>query len=119
MLLPEMEQLDQRSYIVEKESGIERILYRNLFYIRKEGKYVVLFHRGGSSRERKTLKEIYGELNAEEFFYVDKSYVVNVQHVLSCRQGELEMRNGDVLPVSRPRHREVREKIMNYWKGYK
>ncbi len=119
VLLPEMEQLDQRSYIVEKESGIERILYRNLFYIRKEGKYVVLFHRGGSSRERKTLKEIYGELNAEEFFYVDKSYVVNVQHVLSCRQGELEMRNGDVLPVSRPRHREVREKIMNYWKGYK
>lgn len=117
VLLPKIEQLDQRSYIIEREDGIEKILYRNIFYIRKDGKYITIAHRNGETRQRKTLQNIYSELNAEEFFYADKSYVVNVQHILSCKRGELNMRDGNVLPVSRPRYHAVREKILEYWKA--
>jgi len=116
VLVPKIEQLDQRSYIIEREDGIEKILYRNIFYIRKDGKYVMISHRNGETRQRKTLQDIYRDLGAEEFFYVDKSYVVNVQHILSCKRGELNMRDGNVVPVSRPRYHAVREKILKYWK---
>ena len=115
VLLPQVEQLDKRSYIMEKDNKIAKILYQDIFYIRKEGKYVTIYHRNGVSRQRKTLQNMYDEIVAEEFFYVDKSYIVNVQHILSCKRGELRMRNGEILPVSRPRYHAVREKILTYW----
>ncbi len=116
-LLTRLAQLDKRSYVLEKENGIERILFRNIFYIRKDGKYVTIFHRYGTSRQRTTLQDIFERLNAKEFFYVDKSYIVNVQHIMFCKRGEIHMRNGEILPVSRPRYNDVKNKIMEYWKG--
>lgn len=116
VLLPQMEQLDQCCYIVEKDNKIEKIYYRNIFYIRKEGKYATIYHKNGTSRQRKTLQNVFEEIQREEFFYVDKSYIVNVRHILSCKRGELYMENGEVLPVSRPRYHLVRERILAYWK---
>ncbi len=115
-LISRLDQLDERSYVLEKENGMERIFYRDIFYIRKDGKYVTIFHRNGENRKRTTLQDILKQLNAEEFFYVDKSYIVNVRHIMSGKRGELHMRDGKIIPVSRPRYNEVRGKIMNYWK---
>lgn len=115
-LLPKIVQLDKRAYIVERDSGVEKIFYRNIFYIRKEGKYITIVHRNGEIRLRKTLQEIFSELNAEEFYYIDKSYIVNIRHILSCQKGQVNMRDHTILPVSRPRYQAVREKIAAYWK---
>lgn len=117
-LLPKIENMDQSSYIVGKENGLERILYRDIFFIQKEGKYITIYHRNGSSKERKALKDIYEELNSDEFIYIDKSYIANVKHILSCHKGNVVMRNNMELPVSRPRYNEVKEKIMAFWKEY-
>lgn len=117
-LVPKIENIDQRSYIVGKDNGLERILYRDIFFIQKEGKYITIYHRNGSSKERKALKDIYEELNSNEFFYIDKSYIANVKHILSCHKGNVVMRNNMALPVSRPRYNAVKEKIMEFWKEY-
>lgn len=115
-LLPKIAQLDKRAYIVEWESGVEKILYRDIFYIRKEGKYINIVHRNGERRIRKTLQEIVAELNSEEFFYVDKGCVVNIRHILSCQKGQVNMRDHTVLPLSRPRYRAVKERVAAYWR---
>lgn len=115
-LLPKIVQLDKRAYIVEWESGVEKILYRNIYYIRKEGKYINIVHRSGESRIRKTLQEIVAELNSEEFFYIDKGCVVNIRHILSCQKGQVNMRDHTILPLSRPRYQAVKEKVSAYWR---
>lgn len=115
-LLPDIAQLDKRAYIVEWENGAEKILYRDIYYIRKEGKYSNIVHRNGESRIRKTLREIAAELNSEEFFYIDKGCVVNIRHILSCRKGQVNMRDHTILPLSRPRYQAVKERVAAYWR---
>ena len=115
-IVPVIEQQDESAYIFEYGDKCEKILYRNIYYIKKEGKYITIFHRGGEYRERKSLQAVYGELDAEIFFYLDKSYIVNVRNIYTCQKGMVLLRDGTQLPVSRPRFNEVREKIMHYWR---
>lgn len=116
ILIPQIEEMDKRSYIFKNNEGIEKILYRDIFYIQKEGKYIRIHHRNGESKIRKTLQEIYDELNSEEFLYIDKSCMVNILHVMQCERNGVRIRNDIVLPISRPRYRTVETKVMDYWK---
>lgn len=116
VLLPKLDQLDKRAYMIESVSGLDKILYRNIFYICKEGKYITIVHRNGESRVRTSLRNVYEELASKEFIYIDKSYIANIEHVTSCQRGQLFMRNDAVLPISRPRYQEVRTAIADYWK---
>lgn len=117
VLLSKLEQLDNRAYMIESVSGLDKILYRNIFYICKEGKYITIVHRNGESRVRASLRKVYEELASREFIYTDKSYIANIEHVTSCQRGQLFMRNDAVLPISRPRYQEVRTAIADYWRG--
>ena len=75
----------------------------------------------GASESEKQFQQdtqkIYEELASKEFIFIDKSYIANIEHVTSCQRGELFMRSGDVLPISRPRYQEVRKAIADYWRG--
>lgn len=118
-LLPKLDLIDQRTYEVETENRIEKILYRNIFYIQKDKKDIVIVHRGGKSRERKTLREIFEVLHSAEFIYIDKGCIINILHVQNCKRDGVYMRDGITLAVSRPRQREVREEIFAYWREQK
>lgn len=49
------------------------------------------------------------------FIMTDKSYGVNIRHVLRLRDHMLTMRNGDSVPVSLPRYQQVKKAISDYW----
>lgn len=118
-LLPRLDLIDRRIYEAKTEGKIEKILYRNIYYIRKDKKDIVIVHREGETRERNTLQKIFETLHSEEFIYIDKGCIVNILHVLNCRQGEIRMRDESILTVSRPRKREVKEMIFTYWRERK
>ncbi len=118
-LLPKLELFDQRVYLIERTSGIEKILYKNIFYISKYSKYLTIHHRHGETKVRKSLSEMLKELNSSEFIYIDKSCVVNLIHIASCKKDEIIMTNGDSLRISRPRYKQVRERIIEYWRNEK
>lgn len=108
-----------RYYYVETGIRLEAIPYQDIYYLKKDGKYVLIFHRLGCSRIRKSLHEVYEELDTEEFIFIDKSYVANILHIMSLKQKQMTMRNNEVLPVSRPRIGTVRDEIMEYWRRYR
>ena len=59
-----------------------------------------------------TLAEAHGMLDPSQFWVVDRSYVVNKHQIISLKQQQLSMRNGSVVPVSKPRLNEIRHKFM-------
>lgn len=118
-LIPRIEGMDSRVYLTESAGEMGQILQRNIFYIKKDGKYSVIYHRNGSCRERKTLQDILRELDSDAFLYVDKSYIVNVLHVCSCKKGIVYLRDGTALPVSRPRYNAVKETLSEYWRTHR
>lgn len=96
-------------------SSFGKILYRNIYYIVKDHKYIILYYRGGVIKERKTLQEVYQELDAEEFFYIDKGCIVNISHVCSCDRERVCLTGGTELHISRSKYEMVRQKVLTYW----
>lgn len=84
--MPKIEQVSQRIYVVEVAGGLEKILYKNIIFISKDGKYVIIHHKNGEVRERKSLSQMMDSLNAQEFVYIDKGYIVNIQQIESLRK---------------------------------
>lgn len=64
---------------------------------------------------RKSLAQVYDELGAEEFIYIDRGCIVNLIHVMQVRDGMAVLKNGTSLPVSRSHLQDVKEQINRYW----
>lgn len=116
-ILPKIDRQDQRTYVIEVQGRLERILYKNIVFIGKDGKYITIHHRDGESRERKSLSQIMDALKAPEFVYIDKGYIVNIQHIESLQKDCILLKNGMELKISRSKYRDVKEKAADYWRG--
>mgnify|MGYP002552108967 CR=1 FL=1 len=69
-LLPELMKREEQYYVIEKKGEIEKIAYSDIYYMRKEGKYVVIVHRFGESKIRKSMIHFQEELKSREFLSV-------------------------------------------------
>lgn len=106
---------DGEVYTIQTNSRLERIPYREILYIERDGKNASLTTAAGVSKVRKSLGQVYEELGGEEFIYIDRGYIVNLIHIMQVRDGMAVLKNGVSLPVSRSHLREVKEQINRYW----
>lgn len=67
------------------------------------------------SKVRKSLGQVYEELGAEEFIYIDRGCIVNMIHIMQVKDGMVILKNGVSLPISRSHLQEVKERINMYW----
>lgn len=114
----DLENRKKNFYIIENNHRLERIAYEDIIYVKKEQKYILLVHKYGVSRERKTITEFIECVQAyDSFVMVDRSCVVNAFHIMSLRNQEIMLRNGEVIPVSRPKLSYVKQEIMRIWRN--
>lgn len=111
----ELENRVYAQYVIESQSMVKKIDYKDIFYIYVEGKYSYFYTRNEEDKVRKSLAEVYRELDAPEFIYADKRYIVNLQHVMTMGKRELLMRDGKVIVASVSQARKIREAISQYW----
>lgn len=105
-------------YVIEKNHKLERVAYEDIYYIKKDDKYILIVHKHGISRDRKTIAEFIEHVKPyESFIGVDRSYVVNILHVMSLKNQQIILRNGDVIPVSKPKLSYVKKEIMRIWRN--
>ena len=64
---------------------------------------------------RKSLQQVYEELAAEEFIFIDRGCIVNIIHVMQVKEGTVVLKNGTALPISRSHLQEVKAQINAYW----
>lgn len=111
----ELENRVYAQYVIESQSMVKKIDYKDIFYIYVEGKYSYFYTRNEEEKVRKSLAEVYRELDAPEFIYADKRYIINLQHVMTMGKRELLMRDGKVIVASVSQARKIREAISQYW----
>lgn len=116
-ICPEIERKTKDYYVIEKNHRLERIAVEDIYYVKKEEKYISIVHKHGTSRERTTIAEFFERVEKYDFFViVDRSYVVNILHVMSLKNQQLILRNGQMLPVSKPKLSHVKQEIMRIWR---
>lgn len=106
---------DGRTYTIRTNSRLEKIPYKEIYYIERDGKNASITTADGISRVRKSLQQVYAELDAEEFIYIDRGCIANMIHIMQVKDGMVVLKNGVSLPVSRSHLREVKEQINTYW----
>lgn len=103
-------------YIVNTKERHEKIYYKDIYYIYKERKNSVVVKKEDRICTRHSIRQIYDELNAEQFIYIDRGCVVNIIHVMKIYGNEIYMRNGERLPISRRNINEVKRRVHAYWR---
>ena len=78
---------DGKTYTIRTNSRLEKILYKEIYYIERDGKNASITTAGGIARVRKSLQQVYAELDAEEFIYIDRGCIVNMIHIMQSGQG--------------------------------
>ena len=89
-------------------------------YITHEGKnslFMTNLPNDSVYRERKTIQQVYQNLDHNAFFLIDRGCIVNLTQIISVKNNECIL-NGDIhLPVSQARMRPLKECLLTFWQS--
>lgn len=103
------------TYTIQTQNRFEKIFLKDILYIQKSGKNAVLVTFNTQTKVRKSLSQVYEELNKSEFIYIDRGCIVNIIHVMQVKNGEVVLKNGDSLAISRFHIQSTKELINTFW----
>ncbi len=104
-----------KSYTIQTKGRFEKIPFKDILYIERDGKNAAINTSDGISKVRKSLQAVFDELASEEFIFIDRGYIVNLIHIMQVKNSTAVLKNGTVLPISRSHLQTVKEQINNYW----
>lgn len=106
---------DGKVYTIQTNNRLEKIPYKEIYYIERDKKNVSITTSSGISKVRKSLQQVYEELASEEFIFVDRGHIVNIIHIMQVKGSITVLKNGISLPISRSHLQKVKEQINTYW----
>ena len=104
-----------QEYTIQTNSRMEKIPFKEIFYIQRDGKNASIVSSSGVSKVRKSLQQVYDELGAQEFIFVDRGCIVNIIQVMKISDGMAVLKNGEQLPISRSHLQDVKQQINRFW----
>lgn len=103
-------------YIIQMPSRVEKIPYQKIMYIQREGKNSLIIMTDNTiSKVRKSLAQVFKEINSEDFVYVDRGAIVNLMHIIGIKNGIVELKNGVQLPASHSKGEQIKIKLSEFW----
>lgn len=106
-------------YKIETPSRVEKIPYKNILYIQREGKNAIIVQSDGAiSKVRKSLSQVFDELVQEDFIYIERGTIVNLMHVMSVNDRTIKLTNGICLYPSHVKLEEIKCKLSKFWREH-
>ena len=105
----------RQEYTIQTANRMEKIPYKDIFYIQRDGKNASIVSSAGTSKVRKSLQQVFEELDAPEFIFIDRGYIVNIIQIMKINDGIAILKNGEQLPISRSHLQEVKRQINQFW----
>ena len=120
-ILEKLENQKKNYRVIPSGNGIKKILYRDIVCIQKmKGKKYLEYYKcdGAIYREQINLQQLFEELHTSEFLTLDRSCIVNIEHIDQITGNLLVMDNGQTLTICKRRLTEIKHQIRAYWEGY-
>lgn len=105
---------EKREILLPTEKGQRRISLSDLVYAEAQGRNVEL--QLVNERESVSMKisELETMLSEKQFVRCHRAYLVNLAYIQYIRCYEIELKNGDSLPVSRQRFLFTKQRLVDY-----
>lgn len=115
-LIHELESGKEELIIIRGQEMV-KILIDDIFFIESEGNYVNISIKSDEGvdtivKYRDTLTNMGNELKGKGFIRCHKGYLVNAKYISKVRNGEMEISNGQIIPIGRSYEKEVRSAIL-------
>lgn len=101
-------------FMVPGDEGSVCFLQSNIYYIEACGAYVKIAEKDKETMAHIRISQVGTMVNPYCFLQCHRGFLVNMRHIRSVRANELELSNGVVIPVSKHRVREVKQKMLEY-----
>ena len=114
--LRSLEQRTAGDLVIQKGTGCEVVLLSDIVYCEVLGRKIYLHKSDG------TVSDYYNKLEDLErrvdgrFFKCHRSYLVNLDYVRGCQDGQVLLSQGERIPASRLRERELTQALLRYMK---
>ncbi len=111
-----LEQRTTRTIVVQRGTACEVISLDELVYCEVLGRKIYLHKRDG------TITDYYDKLEHLEhrvdqrFFKCHRSYLVNLDYIRGCQNGQVILLQGETIPVSRLRERDLIQALLHHMK---
>ena len=103
-------------YMIEIKNYLEKIPYRSIFYVLKEGKYSVLYLEGERTVSvRKPLKQVFEELVQEYFYFADRGCIINLANVVGMDTGKILFPEQQNVTINKTNWIEFKESLLSFW----
>ena len=102
--------------VIQRGTGCEVVLLSDIVYCEVLGRKIYLHKHDG------TVSDYYDKLEDLErrvdgrFFKCHRSYLVNLDYVRGCQDGQVLLAQGERIPASRLRERELTQALLRYMK---
>ena len=103
-------------YTIQNQRKYVKIQQKDIVYISKQQKNVELIIQNHEREsERCSLQEIYKRLDNPDMYFLDRSSIINLQHVRKIIDYKIIMDNGHELITSKANASKLKEHLMSYW----
>lgn len=107
---------DRESYLIESPRKVQKVRICDIIYLYKKQKYVMIVTEDEEIAVRKSLNQVLAELNREEFLMIERGYIVNLYYVEKMEGSQVALKGGALLPVGGSFQREVKDRIIGFWR---
>ena len=115
-VLRSLKQRTAEDIVIQRGTGCEVVLLSDIVYCEVLGRKIYLHKSDG------TVSGYYDKLEDLErrvdgrFFKCHRSYLVNLDYVRGCQDGQVLLFQGERIPASRLRERELTQALLRYMK---
>ena len=115
-VLRSLEQRTAEDIVIQRGTGCEVVLISDIVYCEVLGRKVYLHKQDGTvSGYYDKLEDLERRLDGR-FFKCHRSYLVNLDYVRGCQDGQVLLSLGERIPASRLRERELTQALLRYMK---
>ncbi|MCI9162480.1 MAG: response regulator transcription factor [Lachnospiraceae bacterium] len=111
------EQRAAKSIIIQKGTSCEVVLLSDIVYCEVQGRKIYLHQKDGRIIDYYHKLSDFEEHVDGRFFKCHRSYLVNLDYVRGCNAGQVLLPQGDAIPVSRLRERDLARALLRHMKG--
>jgi len=104
------------SVIIRRGNSCQVLLLEQITYCEVQGRKIYIHRDDGTVIDHYERLEDFERRVDRRFFRCHRSYLVNLEYVRSCRDGQVTLARGDALPVSRLRERDLANALLRYMK---
>lgn len=108
---------EEKTILIDAAGGIQRLMQEDIIYIEAFAHNIEINTKKDKYITKKNISTIEKELDEDIFIRCHRSYIVGLRYVKRIGNNELELDNGQVIPISRRQYSNTNLAFIKYFRG--